>query len=326
MSKRDLTKNEALELITPIVDDEVDEELRIAFFHYIEHDEVVRSKYESIKRLKDVVASRCPCAKAPPQLKKRIVSFLASSKEPAVQSELDEPIYDIPCDRSVDGAGDTTSQHNEPGSEAAEAGTTRPAAFWGNYHYWMYAAAALAAIGLLAAQYFLGGEPLPVDTYNIEEYAYTHFMRHQGKMVPPTISTASLAGAELELAESFDIAMTVPPLRNADFKGVVLSNFVDDFKTPMLEYHLPAEDQYIYIFAFKINELNRNEKLSRSREAVKSCVKSDDFHIRNVNGKHIVSWKWNDTWYAAISNHDGKTLASLVEPLNYEQAEEQPQE
>lgn len=298
MSKRNLTKREALELITPVVDDEVDETVRNAFFEYIEEDEDVRNRYESIKRLKEVVANRCPCARAPSHLRERITDFLvAVGRSEASDADPEEPIYDVPCNHSVDAGPDAQD-------------------FSPNTHIWRYTtAAALVLIALLAGIFFLGNNS--TKTYNIEEYVYTHFTKHNGQMVTPTISTASLSDAELKLAEIYNMAITVPTLKNATLKGIVYSNFVDGFKAPMLEYHLPSEDQYIYIFAFKISDLNQYQQLRRSQEAVQSCVSEDDFHIRNVNDKYIVSWKWSDTWYAAVSNHDGKTLASLVEPLNF---------
>lgn len=305
MSARKLTRKEAFELITPVVDDEVDEDTQIAFFAYIEKDETVRAKYESAKRIKEVVSKRCPCANAPDRLKKRIHSYLNTHKSPGANNEHknedqvlpEDLIYDIPSEHTM-----STGQVSSPTKDR-------------NRTYWQYAAA--AAFFVLALVYGIYQYTQPGGSYNVEEYVYAHFAKHEGKMVQPTIATASIANAELELEHSYNMPMTVPPLENAEFKGVVVNEFVPGFRTPMMEYYMSSEEQYIYIFAFKLNHLKQFELLQRSQEAVKSCVKDQDFHIRDVNGKHVVSWKWGDTWYAAISNHNGETLASLVEPLQY---------
>lgn len=295
MSGSKLTRKEALELITPVVDDEVDEDTRIAFLAYIQQDESVKSKYESAKRLKNIMATRCPCANAPDRLKQRVKDFINQQCQTEGEEQQD-PIYDMPCSHSM-----SAEEPSPPQTERK--------------YIWQYAAAAVLLVAAMVFSIFMYVQSPSNDTYNVEENAYAHFVKHNGKLIQPTIATASPANAELELAHAFNMPVTIPPIKNADFKGVVFGDFVPGFKTPMMEYYVPTEDQYIYIFAFKINQLKQFDGLSRSQEAVNSCIKSKDFHIRAIKGKHVVSWKWEDTWYAAISNHDGKTLASLVEPL-----------
>lgn len=295
---RKLTKSEALELLTPVVDNEVSAEERDAFLAYIAHDEELKQEYDSMKRIKALMGNRCPCAKAPNSLKDFLSAYCSSKT-----SASDSPTYEIPGKKSV-------SKQNQPDiSDTSEQ----------HSKWWYYTAAAIVVFtislwGFLNYGKWVGENP----TYNIEKHAYQHFMKHDGKLVPPTISTASLGSAEIELARNYDMAMTIPELEKAEFKGVVYEEFVPDFKAPMLEYHMPAEDQYIYIFAFQIDKMEQFGQLVRDQDAVKACTKSRDFHIRNVNGKHVVSWKWNNIWYSAISNHDGNTLASLVKPLEYE--------
>ncbi len=298
MSEKKFTRKQAIKLITPVVDDEVDENTRISFFNYLEKDDKVRSQYESVKRLKEMVETRCPCAKAPDSLKERIQNFINQRKE-GVVDEHGDPIYDMPVEHTV-----TSNSASPPVTK--------------NKNIWNYAAAASLLVIAVITAIYLYVRPFTSGQYNVEEYTYAHFTKHNGKLVQPTIATASPANAELELEYGFNMPVTVPPLKNAEFKGVVLNDFVPGFKTPLMEYYLPAEDQYIYIFAFKIPQLLQFDELSRSQEAVDKCIKSKDFHIRDINGKHVVSWKWEDTWYAAISNHDGETLASLVEPLQYQ--------
>jgi hypothetical protein len=297
---RKLTKSEALDLLTPVVDNEASAEQREAFLAYIAQDNELRREYESMKQIKALVEDRYPCAKAPDSLKKFLSTYGSLNNTSANNSP---PIYDILNEKTI-------SQQDQPDSFDRSIEHSQ---------WWYYAAAAvlLIAFSLWGFSNF-SGSSVDNSTYNIEEYAYQHFMKHDGKMVPPTISTASLGSAEIELAQNYDITMTIPELNKANFKGVVYEEFVPNFKAPMLEYYIPTEDQYIYIFAFPINKIEQFGQLVRDQEAVKTCTKSQDFHIRNINGKHVVSWKWNNIWYSAISNHDGSTLASLVKPLNYD--------
>lgn len=72
MNNQGLTKYEALELITPVVDNEVSEEKREAFFEYIADHHDVRRKYESAKNIKSLMGTRCPSACAPEALRKEI--------------------------------------------------------------------------------------------------------------------------------------------------------------------------------------------------------------------------------------------------------------
>ncbi len=296
---RKLTKSEALELLTPVVDNEVSAEERDAFLEFIAHDEDLKQEFESMKQIKALMADRCPCAKAPESLKDFLSDYCSSDTE--------TPVYDIPNKKSL-------SQQEQPNNSVSSA----------EYSKWWYYAAAAIVVFTVSVWSFLnyGSSVVESPRYNIEEYAYQHFMKHDGKLVPPTISTASLGSAEIELAQNYDMSMTIPELDKAEFKGVVYEEFVPDFKAPMLEYYVPGEDQFIYIFAFNIDKIEQFGQLVRNQEAVKTCTKSRDFHVRNINGKHVVSWKWNNIWYAAISNHDGNTLASLVKPLAYEHSED----
>lgn len=76
MGKSQLTKYEALELITPVVDDEACKEKRRAFFDFIEKNDDVRRKYESAKNIKSLMQSRCPSSRAPESLRSGIQKLL----------------------------------------------------------------------------------------------------------------------------------------------------------------------------------------------------------------------------------------------------------
>lgn len=306
MSNIDLTKNEAFKLIAPVIDGEVSGDKRQAFMDYIAHDEEVRQEYESSKKIKSLLSSRCPCAKAPSSLKDYVKTI--------AQQEASLKSVDIPVDNTP--AGNHSDQTNGHFHKTHSNVTNRG---------WLYPLAAgfLVFAILWGVTSFFNVSPEIQPTYNVEEYAYQHFKNHNGQFVPPTISTASLSSAEIALAQNYDMSVTVPPLKQAEFKGVVYEEFVPGFQAPMLEYYLSSQDQYIYIFAFKLDRLKDFGQLARHQEAIKTCNKPKDFHIRNVNGKYVVSWKWNNTWYAAISNHEGNTLASMVEPLEYNPEEKE---
>lgn len=313
MYERKLTRKEAFALITSIIDDEADEDTRFAFFEYIEKDREVKEEFESVKRIKTLISTRCPYHKAPETLKVRVQKFLADGKKKPdldTLAESDELVLDLPSHIA------DSSRSNTGGNVSS------PPANQNSWAKWGYAAAASLIIILAFWGLIFINQPAS-QTYSIEEHVFRHFDSHNGRMVDPTIATASLADAEIQLSNTYDMHMTIPPMDKAEFKGVIYQEFVPNFSAPMFEYYLPGEDQYIYIFAFNLENLNKFEKLTRDREAVQNCLNKDDFHIKNVNGKHVLSWRWNGTWYAAISNHDGQTLASMVKPLNYKPREQE---
>lgn len=293
MSNRSLSKREALELITPVIDSEVSEETRDAFLRFIEGNPEVRRQFNSQKKIKELIATRCPCSKAPESLHKRVRELAAG------QAQADTPVSDFDEERL------DHPSHIETSTDSDEK----------KYFRWPMAAAAslLLIVAVWGVLSWYGASDRQV--YNVEQYVYQHFSDHGGGHVPPTISTASLTNAELSLSDSYNLSMDVPPIEGTEFAGVVYSEFVPGYETPMLEYFQPSTGQYIYVFAFSIDSLDKFRKLTRTESAVEKCQSQKDYHILEFEGKHVVTWKWESTWYAAISNHDGNTLASLVVPL-----------
>ena len=319
MSNHKLTKKEAYALITSIIDDETDEDTRVAFFEYLEHDPEIRKEFESAKRLKTLISTRCPYYKAPDTLRIRVEKFLADDKKKYEQdtsdpiAEKEELVLDLPSRIShPNDAEDPETGNNDARSDTSASSPST----WVN---WGYAAAASLLVILAFWGLIYNNQPVS-ETYSMEEHVYRHFDNHDGQLVEPTISTASLADAEIQLSNMFGEKIIIPPLEKAEFKGVVYDEFVPEFSSPMFEYYLPGEEQYVYVFAFSLEDLQKFERISRDQQAVKSCINKDDFYIKNVNGKHVLSWRWDGVWYAAISNHDGRTLASLIKPLNYPSA------
>ncbi len=303
MSDSSISKSEALELITPVIDGEVSEEKQNAFFQYIESDPKVRRQYESEKKIKELMAERCPCREAPPHLRELIRDLVSEKRSEEASDEMHDLRMDHPSYIKSEGGEQKQKEPN----------------FSRRYRWPLAAAASLLLLVAILGLWPYGGNPVSgSDNYNVEEYVYRHYSDYNDDLVRPTINTASISSAELSLSEGYGLSMQVPPLNDTEFAGVVFSEFVPGFETPMFKYYQPSADQNIYIFAFNIDSLERYKKLKRTRSAIENCKTRKDFHVIDIEGKHVVTWKWENTWYAAISNHDGNRLASLVAPLNGE--------
>ncbi|HLR25797.1 MAG TPA: hypothetical protein VK112_07995 [Fodinibius sp.] len=81
MGHQKLTKHEAEKLITPVADDEATAEERRAFFAFIEKDAEIRRKYQSIKNIKKLMRTRCPCSNAPPSLHQTVKRLIQESRK-----------------------------------------------------------------------------------------------------------------------------------------------------------------------------------------------------------------------------------------------------
>ena len=76
MSKRQLHREEAIKLITPVVDGEAAEEASRAFFQYIEKDAEVNWYFEEEKSVKSILRQKLPRYQAPSHLRRRIKLLL----------------------------------------------------------------------------------------------------------------------------------------------------------------------------------------------------------------------------------------------------------
>jgi len=78
---RHLSKQQALNLLPLVVDEEANEDEIRAFFQYIKHDEEIRRKYQSMKRVKDLVRQRTPRKKTPDYLKEKISILIEEERQ-----------------------------------------------------------------------------------------------------------------------------------------------------------------------------------------------------------------------------------------------------
>lgn len=295
-----LSKKQALEILPAVVDGEVSDELRDAFFAFIEINEEVREEYEDALLIKKLLSDKLPKIKAPEHLKHRMIRLID-------ELELESSYRDIETGPDSIRQSGTGGQHDSFMRQI----------FIPALRY-IAAAAAVLFISLTTLRFLdqMGSSGTSyVDT--VETYTAIHFNNSSGKVASHHFSTSSESEAERYLEDHYGMNITVPKIKGARFAGLVMADFYNGIVAPLLEYRQPDIEESIFLFAFEVDEINRNKNIARNRNAVKSCVKSTDFHVAEIDAKHVLSWKWENNWYTAVSNHNGYDLAALIEPLNY---------
>jgi hypothetical protein len=300
-----LTTQQALALLPLVLDGEVGSDDIKAFHSYLETDDEMNALYQSELRLKDVLRTMYKREKAPKALRDKINRLIEKEADALQQMTIEQ---DLPSIHQI--SGDRKSDEPQSNTKNGEVKVFR----------WLRPAAAIAAIfilTLLVVQLFQNASS-PIDFYSVEEYASTHFLNHGGQILPPSFESAGLSDAAEYLQTHYDMPLRMPLIEGASFAGVAYAEFVPEYETPVISYHQKEIDEVIYVFAFKIDDLEASGILQRNPDAVETCVTYDDFHVIDMKGKHVVSWKWGDYWYAAVSNHNGNDLAALVKPMNNE--------
>lgn len=296
-----LTNKQAIDLLPAVVDKEATEDEMLSFFSFIESNQDVKKQYEIALLVKKIVSTRCPKARAPDHLKKRILeSIQQHENSPDIHTIQDQVSSNLQGKKN-------TSDHNT----ASNIFNINPV-----IRYLMAAALilflSLVTIDLLDRTSSYNSD----NVFLVEEYAAEHFINSNGSLITPHFSTHSTKEAQDFILAEFGMELEIPELIGTEFKGVVTADFYNEYQTPLLEYEQTDIGEVIYIFAFEVNDIDSLKALKRHGEAVKSCVFEDDYYVLDVNGTDVVSWLWNGNWYTAISNHNGNDLASLVKPLN----------
>lgn len=298
-----LTKQKALELIPFVVDGEVNPDVYRAFLEYIELDPEVKRIYESQCKIKKLISTRCKKAKTPDHLRSKILQLIEYQEYDTGRAE----IIDMKSPEVL-----------SPGTESNHSSTNNARTTGRRFLFVRMAAAAVAIILLVlfTIEMLERFSPTSQTPMSIEEFAFSHFEESDGRIAFAGLQIGSITEAQQHLLQEYNIDINMPTFEGSELKQVIYTDFVPDYKTPILEYYQPDLNEYIYVFAFKIDSLNKYKKLARDPEAVEKCNSYDDFHIKEINDKHVVSWKWGENWYAAISNHNGYDLAAIVQPMN----------
>ncbi|NBC28176.1 MAG: hypothetical protein GVY08_15035 [Bacteroidetes bacterium] len=297
-----LTKKQALELLPLVIDDEASEPEKVAFFKYIQTDQEVKKKYESLLLVKQLLKTKYSPKKAPEHLKNRISDLIEDMEwETKESSKVDNDIRPIHTD----------TQHQESSDDP-------PSIFYRLLTPARYIAAAsvIFIFSLLTIELLeKSSEGQFQSIYDVEEMALSHF--NTGNHVTASLATyqpTSSEHASTILQDEYSLQLRLPKIEGATLRRVFYTTFADGYTTPVLEFHQKEINETVHVFAFRVDDLEKRNKIKRDPEAVKICKSYKDYHIKNIDGKHVVSWKWGDYWYTAVSNHNGNDLIALVEP------------
>lgn len=295
-----ITYKEALSILPAVVDGESNELEKNAFFSLMEGHPQLRNEYENAIHVKRLLKNRLPRYNAPEHLKEKILIKLC----------------EIEKTKQTENAGDNVSGSGKYLNERTIENYRKKQS--GQIFRYIAAAAVVLLISLTIIRLLddTTTESATATLLSVEYLAAHHFQLTGGQLIEPHWKSNSVTEAELYLRENFDLTLTVPPIESAEFAGIVMAEFYDNYHIPLLEYIQPEIGETIYVFVFDVNDITSNSDLKRDDEAVQKCVHSHDFHVAEIDNHHVVSWMWEDNWYTAISNHNGYDLASLVVPLN----------
>jgi hypothetical protein len=298
-----LTRKQALFILPAVVDNEASEDEKRAFFEYIKEHPDIRSEFENARKIKFIMSARCPKKPAPEQLKNKILHQIDElDKNPDVRAENEQNLEQLQQE---------LQQREKPSFIFLK--------YAGTSFRYIAAGAVILLISLVILELLdqTGpGEP-PMVEFIVENMSAQYFLAAGGGIIDPHFATNSISEAEQFLFDQYGMELTIPEISGAEFAGIVMADFLENFQTPLFEYNQTDLGETIYIFVFNVDSLKNHKNLKRHEKAVKSCVRSSDFYVAEIDDHHVVSWLWNNSWYTAISNHNGYDLASLIETLDH---------
>lgn len=302
----DIEKNNEYNYIlaSAFVDGELNEKEELTLNDLKKHDSRLRDFIKSERQIKNLLTNKLPRLKAPDRLKQRIQNRL--EQELLERDTISEPISSPNKQRDRESAVPLSEKKKTDPSAKRKNKTVIKKIF-------PYLAIAASFLLIISIGY-LSTNSNATNANSLESYTFKHFSEH-ADVINNQVNSSDIKNAEEHIRNTYNASMVVPKLSSANFNGVEMIEFIDGYKTPVLVYNQPDINEFIYIFTFNLNDFP-DSKLKRNKLAIKNCIKQSDYYVQNVNGKHVVSWKWDNIWYTAISNHDGNKLAALVEPLN----------
>ncbi|MCH8567329.1 MAG: zf-HC2 domain-containing protein [Balneolales bacterium] len=274
------------ELISAYVDNELSEEEKVYIEDIAKRDISVRKAIQSETRLKQLVRSRMHRTETPAHLKSRINELLSSN---------------VASGSSADSRNASRRQNIQE---------DRPSA---SRNRFLFSFAAILVVGLFLYLYQNSEIPQTEKSFaTVESVSFEHFYNFRQESVFPVAYGVSEADAQSYLYNYYGCRIVVPELKGATFAGAVYAQFYDDYKIPMLRYRV-ADDDYVYIFAFEEDKLKNVSNLDADHKARRNIVNHNDVFISKINNKRdVVSWKWDDVWYTAVSDHEGDIIAAML--------------
>lgn len=272
------------ELITAFADGELYGSELEYFKREMEKDSAIKVILESELRLKDAIKTKYIKKSAPESLKKKVAQIVENEAKI------------IPID---------SVQRLKP----AEKSPSKPK-YQSKSRPWILVAALIVISILIYTNRTTTAEAENIHN-TVEFISYQHFMNHNGSLLQPTIDVHNTGYAQLYLKENYNCNITVPELEGAEFAGIVYGDFHNDYKTPLLSYKA-GDNDYIYVFAFELHDLNKIEGITRHQKAVEAIIQHNDVYTVDISGTHVLSWKWNDVWYSAVSRHHGDVIAAML--------------